>query len=464
MAKLIDLKAREILDSRGIPTIEVDARLDNGACGRAAAPAGGSRGKREALELRDGDPGRYNGCGVSGAVRNVREVIAPALLGIECRGPWSVDHRLIALDGTADRSRLGANAMLAVSMAVTQALASDGFLYEYLSMQGRVWLPVPMFNVLNGGAHAGNNIDIQEFMIAPVGAPSFSEALRMGVEVYRSLRALLKREGLATSIGDEGGFAPDLQGPHTQPLDLLQAAIEHASLKAGREVVIGVDVAAGELADEGAYSFRKSMRRRRSTDQMIQLYTSWVKHYPIWSIEDGLAESDMEGWCALTRALGHRVQLVGDDLFVTNAGLLREGISHALANAILVKLNQVGTVSETLEAIAEAERNHYGVVISHRAGETDTDFIADLAVATRAGQIKAGAPVRGERVAKYNQLLRIEEALGSGALYAGCEFSRRGSFLARDPETPPRGTASAVPQPSVAKPATVQLTWAARNT
>jgi enolase len=311
-------------------------------------------------------------------------------------------------------------------------MSVPGALYEYLAVDKDVRLPVPMFNVLNGGAHAGNNVDIQEFMIAPVGAPCFSEALHMGVEVYRALRATLKHAGLATSLGDEGGFAPDLPAAHTQPLDLLIAAIEKAGLKPGRDIVIAVDVAAGELFDAGSYVFRKSMRRRRTTEQMIQFYASWLKHYPVWSIEDGLAETDTEGWRALTAELGKRVQLVGDDLFVTNAELLRAGAAEGLANAVLVKLNQVGTVSETLETIAEARRSNYGVVVSHRAGETDCDFIADLAVATCAGQIKAGAPVRGERVAKYNRLLRIEEALGARARYAGQDFAARGSFVLRE--------------------------------
>ena len=429
VAKIVDLRAREILDSRGVPTIEVDVMVEGGGRGRAAAPAGGSRGKREAVELRDGDARRYNGCGVRIAVEMVHKAIRPAVLGMECKGPWTLDRCLIELDGTPNRSRLGANTMLAVSMATTQALADGQHLYEYLAMDRKVRLPVPMFNVLNGGAHAGNNVDIQEFMIAPVGAASFSEALRMGAEVYCALRAVLKRAELATSIGDEGGFAPDMHGAHTQPLDLLQAAVEQSGLKPGRDVVFCVDVAAGELSDGGTYFFHKSMRRRRTTDQMIQVYTSWLRHYPIWSIEDGLGEADTEGWRALTQAIGHRVQLVGDDLFVTNVGFLREGIAGGLANAVLIKLNQVGTVSETLEAIAEAERSHYGVVISHRAGETECDLIADLAVATGAGQIKAGAPVRGERVAKYNQLLRIEESLGDRAAYAGRDFARQGSFL-----------------------------------
>jgi len=432
VARIIELRAREVLDSRGLPTVEVEIRLDDGAVARAAAPSGGSRGKREAVELRDGDAARYGGCGVRHAVDNVRHLIVPAVLGRDFKGPWEVDAWMTALDGTPDRRRLGANAMLAVSIAVTRAMALEGALFEYLAVDGEVRLPVPMFNLLNGGAHAGNNVDIQEFMIAPIGAPCFSEALRMGVEVYRALRSVLKLGGLATSIGDEGGFAPDLAAAHTQPLDLLLAAIEKAGLNAGRDIVIGVDVAAGELLDGSSYVFRKSMRRRRTTEQMIQFYASWLKHYPVWSIEDGLAESDTEGWRTLTCELGNRVQLVGDDLFVTNAAILRAGIADGLANAMLVKLNQVGTVSETMEAIAEANRSRYGVVISHRSGETDCDFIADLAVATSAGQIKAGAPVRGERVAKYNRLLRIEEALGPKARYAGQEFAERGSFLRQD--------------------------------
>ena len=433
MTAIVALKAREILDSRGIPTIEVDVGLSDGSSARAAAPSGGSRGKREALELRDGDAARYEGRGVRQAVENVHGVIAPAIIGMELEGPWTLDRRLIELDGTPDRSRLGANAMLAVSVAVTKALAGGGGLFEYLAMSGCHRLPVPMFNVLNGGAHAGNTVDIQEFMIAPVGAPSFAEALRMGVETYRALRALLKKAGLATSVGDEGGFAPDLDAAHTQPFDLLLLATEQAGLKPRHDVVIAVDVAAGELFDGQSYVFRKSLRRRRTTEQMIQLYSGWLRHYPIWSIEDGLAESDAEGWRALTTALGSRVQLVGDDLFVTNAALLRAGIAGRLANAVLIKLNQAGTVSESLETIAEANRSRYGVVISHRAGETTCDFIADLAVAIDAGQIKAGAPVRGERVAKYNQLLRLEESLGQSARYAGIDFAKRGSFLSSEP-------------------------------
>jgi enolase len=429
MTAVAQLQAREILDSRGMPTIEVDVCLSDGAFARAAAPSGGSCGRHEARELRDGDELRYEGWGVRQAVENVQSVIAPAIVGLELEGPWTLDRELVALDGTDDRSRLGANALLAVSIAVTRALAGERSLYDYLAIDRRYRLPVPLFNVLNGGAHAGNTEDIQEFMIAPVGAPTFSEALRMGVETYRALRAILKKAGLATSVGDEGGFAPNLDA-HTQPFDLLLAAMQHAALKPGKDMVIAVDVAASELYEEGSYVFRKSMRRRRSTEQMIEFYASWLKHYPVWSIEDGLADVDTAGWRALTETLGSRVQLVGDDLFATNVELLRSGVGQGLANAALIKLNQVGTVSEALETIAEALRSGYEVVISHRAGETECDFIADVAVATGAGQIKAGAPVRGERVAKYNRLLRIEEALGNAARYAGRDFSVRGSFLA----------------------------------
>jgi len=381
---------------------------------------------REALELRDGDLARYAGQGVRQAVANVAALIAPAIMGVEISRA-ALDSRLIELDGTENRSHLGANTMLAVSIAVTRALTGGENLYEYLALHGERQLPVPLFNVLNGGAHADNDVDFQEFMIAPVGATSFSEALRMGVETYGALRSLLKRAGKTTAVGDEGGFAPNLD-THAEAPDLVLAAIEHAGLRPHADVVMAVDAAAGELYDDGTYVFRKSMRRRRTTDQMIQFYESWLKHYPLWSIEDGLAEADVEGWQRLTAALGKRAQLVGDDVFVTNAALLRIGIAEGVGNAVLIKLNQVGTVSETLDTIIEAQRARYGTVISHRAGETADDFIADLAVATNAGQIKAGAPVRGERVAKYNRLLRIEEALGSTAAYAGRVFCERGGF------------------------------------
>jgi enolase len=360
------------------------------------------------------------------ALENLKNTIEPAIVGMQADRE-ALDAYLIHLDGTDNRSRLGANTMLAVSMAVTRALVGSGDLYNSLSLHSHVSLPVPLFNVLNGGAHAGNDVDFQEFMIAPVGASSFAEALQMGVEAYGALRALLKRAGKTIAVGDEGGFAPDLDA-HAQAPDLLLAAIELAGLKAGTDMVLAVDVAASELYDNGTYVFRKSMRRRRTSEEMIQFYAYWLKHYPIWSIEDGLADEDMKGWHDLTAALGSRVQLVGDDLFVINAAFVRAGIAKGLANAVLIKLNQVGTVSETLATITVAQRAGYGTVVSHRAGETADDFIADLAVAVDAGQIKAGAPVRGERVAKYNQLLRIEEALGAGAHYRGRDYLKRGGF------------------------------------
>lgn len=431
MASISRMIAREMLDSRGVPTIEVDVWLDDGRFGRAAAPSGGSKGRREPCELRDADPGRYSGRSVQHAVTNVIRIIAPALVACPL-DPLAIDRRMIELDGTSDRSRLGANAMLAVSLAVTRALAGRMEMYDFLGRAIPCGLPVPMFNVLNGGAHAGNDVDFQEYMLAPVGASNFAEALRMGVETYDALRALLKRAGKTVAVGDEGGFAPDLE-THAEAPDLLLSAVELAGLRPGADVVMAVDVAAGELYDDGTYVFRKSLRRRRTTDQMIRFYETWLKRYPIWSIEDGLAERDVEGWRALTATLGERVQLVGDDLFVTKPSLLRAGVAARLANAVLVKLNQIGTVSETMETIAEAARARYGTVISHRAGETADDFIADRAVATGAGPIKAGAPVRGERIAKYNRLLRIEETLGAKARYMGLDFAARGGFIAPGP-------------------------------
>jgi enolase len=426
---IVHIAAREILDSRGVPTVEVDVRLDTGAFGRAAAPAGGSIGQREAREIRDGDSTRYAGQGVKRAVAQVERVLAPALVGRPADRS-ETDAMMIRLDGTPDRGNLGANAMLAVSIALTRALSVDRELFQVLHDGESFGLPVPLFNVLNGGAHADNHLDFQEFMLAPVGAPNFSEALRMGVEVYGALRAVLKRAGKSTAVGDEGGFAPNLDN-HSEAPDLLMAAIEHAGLAPGRQLVIAIDAAASELYDGKSYVFRKSMRRRRTSEEMIRFYDRWLKNYPIWSIEDGLADTDGDGWRALTDALGERVQLVGDDLFVTSAARLRAGIADRVANAILVKLNQVGTVTETLETLAEAQAGGYGAIVSHRAGETADDFIADLAVATGAGQIKAGAPVRGERVAKYNRLLRIEETLGFRAHYKGTEFARRGGFHAQ---------------------------------
>jgi len=426
MAWVMSVRAREILDSRGNPTIEVDVSLDDGARGRAAVPSGASTGSREAIELRDGDPQRFGGKGVSKALRNVNETISPAFHMFDAISQEDVDRRLCELDGTNDKSRLGANAILGVSMAVAQASsASAGIpLYRYLGGFNAHVLPVPMFNVLNGGAHADNSLDFQEFMIAPVSAPSFREAVRMGVEVYHGLKALLKQQGYSTAVGDEGGFAPNLKS-HEQALDLLVSAIEHVGLHPGHDVLLALDCASSELYKDGTYTFQKSGGGRKKTDDLIRLYESWLEKYPLWSIEDPLAEQDWQGWKALTRELGKRVQLVGDDIFVTNPAIIQQAIRDGVGNAALIKLNQIGTVTETLTAINDAQEGSYDVVISHRSGETPDVFIADLAVATGAGQIKAGAPCRGERLAKYNQLLRIEDELGNRARYAGTNILRR---------------------------------------
>jgi enolase len=441
MTSIGRIRAREILDSRGYPTIEVDVQLRGGAFGRAAVPSGLSIGAREAFELRDGDNARYGGRGVRRAVEFVNEVIGPALHGLEDNTTREFDQRLIELDGTADKSRLGANTMLAVSLAVTRALAHerDQTLYNYLAVGSARRLPVPMFNVLNGGAHAGNTVDLEDFMIAPVGARDFSEAVRMGAETYHALKALLRRAGKTTAVGDEGGFAPDL-GADVEAIEFLLQGIERAGLRPGKDVVVAIDAAASSLYDHDSYVFRKSLRRRRSREQMIHRYEEWVRHFPIWSIEDAMADRDTEGWRALCLSLSSQVQLVGDDLFATSAALIREAASHGVANAVLIKLNQIGTVSETLDAVTEARQHGYDVIISHRSGETTDDFIADLAVAVGAGQIKTGAPVRGERVAKYNQLLRIEEALGEKATYAGRDFISNGSFKDHGFTVPPQST------------------------
>jgi enolase len=428
MSIITELRAREILDSRGYPTVEVDVHLSAGAFGRAAVPAGVSTGAREAFELRDGGL-RYGGRGTRLAVAAVNEIIAPILCGPDCADAREFDQRLIELDGTADKSRLGANTLLAVSLAITRALAIEHGqpLYQYLAPGTSNRLPVPMFNVLNGGAHAGNTLDLEEFMLAPVGAQTFAEAVRMGAESYHALKALLRSAGKTTAVGDEGGFAPDLDA-EAEAIELMIRAIELAGLTPGKDIVIALDAAASRLYDAGSYVFRKSMRHRRSSEQMIRRFEDWVRRYPIWSIEDGMAEGDTEGWRTLCQTLGNRVQLVGDDLFVTNAALIRETASKGLANAVLIKLNQIGTVSETLEAVAAAREHQCDVIVSHRSGETTDDFIADLSVAMGAGQIKTGAPARGERIAKYNQLLRIEESLGATAWYAGQDFLVRGSF------------------------------------
>jgi enolase len=420
--------AREILDSRGNPTVEVDLRLASGAFGRAAVPSGASTGTREALELRDGDPRRYRGKGVRTAVGHVNGEIARALAGLEL-DQAALDRRLVELDGTPNKARLGANAILGVSMAFARAAAAEAGLPLYRALAAarpgsrppETWrLPVPLMNVLNGGVHADNTLDIQEFLIVPWGLPSFAEALRAGAEVFHALRDLLKARRLATAVGDEGGFAPDLPSDEAA-LELLVEAITHAGYRPGAEVALAIDVAASELWDaaSGAYVFRKSGGARRSADELVARYDAWLDRYPLVSIEDGLAEGDWAGWQALTRALGARVQIVGDDIFVTNPAILARGIAEGVANAVLVKLNQIGTVSETLDAIALAQGAGYACVISHRSGETEDPIIADLAVATGAGQIKAGSASRTDRLAKYNQLLRIEEELGAAARFAG---------------------------------------------
>jgi enolase 1/2/3 len=417
--KIQRIVAREILDSRGNPTVEVDVWVRGGR-GRAAVPSGASTGEHEANELRDGKKDRYGGKGVLRAVRNVNRIIAPALRGKDARAQRDIDDRLIDLDGTANKSRLGANAILGVSLAVAKAAAAARGqpLYRYLGGSKAKILPVPLMNILNGGAHADNNVDFQEFMIAPVRARSFAEALRCGVEVFHALRVALRSRGYVTAVGDEGGFAPNLRS-NDEAIEMILEAIDRAGYQAGKDVFLALDAAASEMFEGGAYAFRKSDGTRRSAAQMVDFYRRWVERYPIKSIEDGLAEDDWEGWRLLTRSLGRKVQLVGDDLFVTNPQRLQRGIASDVANSILIKLNQIGTLSETLEAVHTARDAGYGVVISHRSGETEDATIADFAVATNAGQIKTGSPCRGERTAKYNQLLRIEEELGSRARFAG---------------------------------------------
>jgi len=416
MAAIETVSAREILDSRGFPTVEATVTLAGGARGTAAVPSGASTGQREAVELRDGDPKRYGGKGVLRAVANVRDVIAPALAGRDAADQGAIDAALVALDGTDNKARLGANALLAVSLAVARASAAARRepLYRALGGDGATLLPVPLMNVINGGRHAPNPLDFQEFMIVPHGAPSFPEAIRQGVEVYHALRALLDGRGLSTAVGDEGGFAPSLRS-HEEALDLLVEAIEHVGLTPGRACSLALDAAASELADGDGYVFRKSGGPRRSADDLIALYERWCAAYPIVSIEDGLGEDDWAGWRRLTAALGARVQLVGDDVFVTNERFLARGIAESVGNAILIKLNQIGTVSETRAAMSRAAGAGYRSVVSHRSGETEDAFIADFAVATTAGQIKTGAPCRSERTAKYNRLLGIAEELGAAA-------------------------------------------------
>jgi enolase len=427
MSAITSIHAREILDSRGNPTVEVDLRLDDGSTGRAAVPSGASTGSREAVERRDGDLHRYGGKGVAGAVASVNETIARALVGEDAADQAAIDARLCILDGTPNKSSLGANAILGVSLAVARASAASAKepLYRHLGGPGATLLPVPMFNVLNGGAHADTSVDFQEFMIAPAGAPSFREALRMGVETYHALKSILKQKGYGTAVGDEGGFAPNLKS-NVEAITLILSAIEAAGLRPGTDVVLALDPAASEFFEVGSYVFRKSDGRRKSTAEMIDLYEDWARQFPILSIEDGLAEDDWDGWRVQTSRLGERLQLVGDDIFVTNPTIIRRAIEQKVGNASLIKLNQIGTLTETREAIRMSHAAGYGTVISHRSGETSDDFIADLAVATAAGQIKTGAPCRGERVAKYNQLARIEEELGAEARFAGMDaFNRR---------------------------------------
>jgi enolase len=419
--RIKEIRAREILDSRGLPTIEADVVLENGVVGRAAIPSGASTGSREAVELRDGDKARFSGKGVLKAVGHVTNEIARLLVQKDASDQSAIDNALCELDGTEQKSCLGANAILAVSLAVARAsAAARGLpLYRALALDGAPpLLPVPQLNVLNGGVHADNNVDFQEFMIVPVGATSFREALRMAAEVYQALKATLKKAGYSTGVGDEGGFAPNLRA-NIEAIEVILRAIEHAGLRAGDDVVLALDPAASEFYVDGTYVLGKSGGRRYSPADLVELWEDWVRQFPIVSIEDGLAEDDWAGWKLMTQRLGDRIQLVGDDIFVTQSAILRKGIAEHVANSVLIKLNQVGTLTETLETMKTAREAGYRCVVSHRSGETTDDFIADFAVATGAGQIKTGAPCRGERIAKYNQLARIEEELGAQAKYLG---------------------------------------------
>ncbi|MCZ2075288.1 MAG: phosphopyruvate hydratase [Bryobacterales bacterium] len=422
MVEIIKIIGREILDSRGNPTVEADVILEDGSIGRAAVPSGASTGEHEAVELRDGDKSRYLGKGTQKAVRNIAEEIAPALEGLDASSQAEIDRKMIALDGTSNKGRLGANAMLAVSMATARAAAASELtpLYRYLGGVSASLLPVPMMNILNGGAHADNSVDVQEFMIAPHGASRFSDALRMGAEVFHTLKGVLKQRGYSTSVGDEGGFAPNLKS-NAEALEVVLEAITKAGYKPGEQIAIALDPASSEFYDKpkGKYVFKKSDKSERSSEQMVEFWSDWVRQYPIISIEDGMAEDDWKGWKLLTEALGARIQLVGDDLFVTNVERLSRGISEGIANSILIKVNQIGTLTETLDAMQMAAGAGYTSMVSHRSGETEDAFIADLAVATGAGQIKTGSASRTDRIAKYNQLLRIEQELGPSAKFAG---------------------------------------------
>jgi enolase len=419
MEKIKSIHAREILDSRGTPTIEVDVRLDDATLGRAAVPSGASTGEYEALELRDGDKSRYLGKGVLKAVGNVNKRIAPALIGKDPTWQEQIDREMISMDGTPNKSSLGANAILGVSLAIAKASAASQHLslFRYLRNGRGNTLPIPQMNVINGGAHADNNLDVQEFMIVPHGTDRFSESIRMGCEVFQTLKKLLHNEGKITAVGDEGGFAPQLKS-HEEAMELLLRAIEGAGYKPGAQISLALDTAASEFFDNGSYVFKKSDHSRKNDEQMIEMYDSWTRRFPIFSIEDGMGENDWGGWKNLTDKLGSKIQLVGDDLFVTNTQKLKRGIEEKIANSILIKVNQIGTLTETLETMDMAFQAGYTCVVSHRSGETEDSTIADLAVATNCGQIKTGSASRSDRMAKYNQLLRIEEELGSDARFA----------------------------------------------
>ena len=417
MSKISSITAREILDSRGNPTVEVDLILDNGTLGRAAVPSGASTGSKEAVELRDNDKKRYLGKGVLQAVANVNETIAPVVIGRDAGNQKEIDELMIELDGTENKARLGANAILGVSLAVAKAAAEDAgvSLFKHLGGNNARRLPIPFFNILNGGKHADNNVDIQEFMIAPIGAPSFREALRMAAETYHNLKSVLKTKGLNTAVGDEGGFAPDLSS-NEEAIQIIITAIEKAGYKPGQDISIVLDPAASEFYQDGKYVM-KADNSRLSAEEMVDYYQYLISKYPIISIEDGLAEDDWNGWQIMTQRLGRKIQLTGDDIFVTNPEILKEGIKKGIANSVLIKLNQIGTLTETLRTVVLAKTVGYTCVFSHRSGETEDSFLADITVATNAGQLKTGAPARSERLAKYNQLLRIEEELGVNALF-----------------------------------------------
>ncbi len=418
MSYIVDINARQILDSRGNPTIEVDVITEDGDMGRAAVPSGASTGIHEAVELRDGDKKVYGGKGVLKAVKNVNDIIADQLIGFDVTDQAALDKKLIELDGTDNKGKLGANALLAVSMAAAKAAALETGLplFRYLGGVNATVLPMPLMNILNGGVHADNKIDYQEYMIVPVGANTFSEGLRWGVEIFHQLKTVLKKKGYSTNVGDEGGFAPDIQS-NEEAIETVLMAIEAAGYKVGEQIGIALDAASSEMYKDGAYKFYKSSGKILTSDEMVEYWTTWVNNYPIISIEDGMAEEDWDGWKKLTDAIGHKVQLVGDDLFVTNTKILQRGIDNSVANSILIKVNQIGTITETINAVQLAQTNGYTTIMSHRSGETEDTTIADLAVALNCGQIKTGSASRTDRIAKYNQLIRIEEMLGDTAIY-----------------------------------------------